>query len=75
LYNDIFEDVTAMDEAIEALAGRLLTKSVPAMRGLKKVFWEGTAHWDELLAERAAISGELILSKEAKDAINAFKSK
>jgi methylglutaconyl-CoA hydratase len=75
LYNDIFEDATAMDEAIEALAGRLLTKSVPAMRGLKKVFWEGTAHWDELLAERAAISGELILSKEAKDAINAFKSK
>jgi hypothetical protein len=28
-----------------------------------------------LLAERAAISGELILSKEAKDAIGAFKSK
>ena len=75
LYNDIFEDAAAMDEAIEALAGRLLTKSVPAMRGLKKVFWEGTEHWDELLAERAAISGELILSKEAKDAIGAFKSK
>jgi methylglutaconyl-CoA hydratase len=45
------------------------------MRGLKKVFWEGTEHWDDLLAERAAISGELILSKEAKDAIGAFKSK
>jgi len=75
LYNDIFEDAAAMDEAIEALAGRLLTKSVPAMRGLKKVFWEGTEHWDELLAERAAISGELILSKEAKDAIGAFKKK
>ena len=73
LYNDIFEDTAAMDDAIEALAGRLLTKSVPAMRGLKKVFWEGTEHWDELLAERAAISGELILSKEAKDAIGAFK--
>jgi methylglutaconyl-CoA hydratase len=42
------------------------------MRGLKKVFWEGTEHWDQLLAERAAISGELILSKEAKDAIGAF---
>ena len=75
LYNDIFEDAAAMDAAIEALAGRLLTKSVPAMRGLKKVFWEGTEHWDQLLAERAAISGELILSKEAKDAIGAFKSK
>jgi methylglutaconyl-CoA hydratase len=75
LYNDIFEDAAAMDAAIEALAGRLLTKSVPAMRGLKKVFWEGMEHWDQLLAERAAISGELILSKEAKDAIGAFKSK
>jgi methylglutaconyl-CoA hydratase len=75
LYNDIFEDTAAMDTAIEALVGRLLTKSVPAMRGLKKVFWEGTEHWDDLLAERAAISGELILSKEAKDAIHAFKKK
>jgi methylglutaconyl-CoA hydratase len=75
LYNDIFEDAAAMDEAIEALVGRLVTKSVPAMRGLKHVFWQGTEHWDELLAERAAISGELILSKEAKDAINAFKSR
>jgi methylglutaconyl-CoA hydratase len=45
------------------------------MQGLKKVFWEGTEHWDELLAKRAAISGALILSKEAKDAINAFKKK
>lgn len=75
LYNDIFEDVAAMDAAIEALASRLLTKSVPAMRGLKKVFWEGTENWDSLLAARAAISGELILSKEAKDAINAFRNK
>ena len=75
LYNDIFEDVAAMDAAIEALASRLLTKSVPAMHGLKKVFWEGTENWDSLLAERAAISGELILSKEAKDAINAFRNK
>ncbi len=75
LYNDVFEDTAAMDQAIEALVDRLVTKSVPAMRGLKQVFWQGTEHWDELLAERAAISGELILSKEAKDAINAFKKK
>ena len=76
LYNDIFEDAAAMDEAIEALAGRLLTKSVlQRCAGSKRIFWEGTEHWDELLAERAAVSGELILSKEAKDAIGAFKSK
>ncbi len=75
LYNDIFESVQEMDEAIEALASKLLSSSTEAMKGLKQVFWEGTEHWDELLAERAAISGELILSQEAKKAINKFKSK
>jgi methylglutaconyl-CoA hydratase len=75
LYNDVFEDVQAMDVAVEALASKLLSSSSDAMRGLKRVFWEGTEHWDQLLAERAAVSGELILSQAAKDAINAFKSK
>ena len=75
LYNDIFATVEEMDAAIDELVNRLSTKSFPAMQGLKKVFWEGTEHWDELLAKRAAISGSLILSKEAKDAINAFKKK
>jgi len=75
LYNDIFDDAQAMDAAVEALASTLLNSSSAAMRGLKRVFWEGTEHWDELLAVRAADSGALILSQEAKDAINAFKSK
>jgi methylglutaconyl-CoA hydratase len=75
LYNDIFDTVEAMDAEVDALVGRLLTKSVAAMSGLKKVFWEGTEHWDQLLAERAEISGKLILSDEAKAAITAFKSK
>jgi methylglutaconyl-CoA hydratase len=75
LYNDIFDTAEEMDAAVEALVGRLLASSSEAMKGLKKVFWEGTEHWDELLAERAAISGELILSEEAKAAINKFKSK
>ena len=75
LYNDVFDSAEAMDEAIEALASRLLSSSLDAMKGLKRIFWEGTEHWDELLAERAAVSGELILSQAAKDAINKFKSK
>jgi methylglutaconyl-CoA hydratase len=42
---------------------------------LKKVFWEGTEHWDELLLERAAMSGKLVLSDFTRNAINAFKKK
>jgi len=41
----------------------------------KKVFWKGTEHWDELLKERAATSGRLILSKYSKEFIQHFKSK
>ena len=45
------------------------------MAKLKNVFWQGTEHWDELLAERAQLSGKLVLSDFTRDAINAFKKK
>ena len=45
------------------------------MRLLKKVFWEGTEHWDDLLIERAAMSGELVLSDFSKKSISKFKKK
>jgi methylglutaconyl-CoA hydratase len=53
----------------------LVASSPEAMRRLKAVFWEDAAHWDELLDERAAISGQLVLSAQAKTAILAFKQK
>jgi methylglutaconyl-CoA hydratase len=45
------------------------------MRQLKKIFWQGTEHWDQLLAERAEISGQLVLSDFTKQAIAKFKAK
>jgi methylglutaconyl-CoA hydratase len=75
LYTDVFESAEEMDEEIEALAGRLSKSNPEAMRLLKNIFWEGTEHWDELLKERAAMSGKLVLSDFARDAINAFKKK
>ena len=42
---------------------------------MKKVFWEGTEHWDELLVERAGISGTLVLSDFTRNAIEKFKAK
>ena len=44
-------------------------------RELKTIFWAGTENWDELLVERAAISGTLVLSDFTKNAINSFKAK
>ena len=49
--------------------------SPEAMRELKKVFWKGTEDWDELLKERAAISGRLILNSHSREFIEKFKNK
>ena len=73
LYTEIFDDAAQMDEAIEKLADQLCKSNPEAMSMLKKVFWEGTENWDELLAERAEMSGRLVLSDFTRNAINAFK--
>ncbi len=75
LFNDVFDSAEEMDTALSALIDRLLSKSQRAMTELKKVFWVGTEHWSALLAERAAISGALVLTEESKSAIEAFKKK
>ena len=73
LYSEIFDTVEAMDESISTLANTLAKSNPEAMQMLKKVFWQGTSHWDELLLERAAMSGKLVLSEFTRNAINKFK--
>lgn len=75
LYTDIFDSIEEMDEAIQTLANKLAKSNPEAMQLLKKVFWEGTENWDQLLAERAAMSGKLVLSDFTVNAINSFKKK
>jgi methylglutaconyl-CoA hydratase len=75
LYANIFEDANDMDEAITVLANKLAASNPEAMSLLKRVFWEGAENWDELLSERAAMSGRLVLSEFTKNAINEFKKK
>lgn len=75
LYADIFENVEDMDKAIDKLADQLSKSNPESMKLLKKVFWEGTENWDQLLDDRAALSGELVLSDFTINAINAFKKK
>jgi methylglutaconyl-CoA hydratase len=75
LYYHLHESVAEMDTEIAALIGRLKGFNPDAMRQLKEVFWQGTENWDQLLADRAAISGELVLSNFTRNAINSFKKK
>jgi methylglutaconyl-CoA hydratase len=75
LYTEVFESAEQMDEAIEKLATTVSGSNPEAMAGLKKIMWEGTDHWDELLIERAESSGRLVLSDFTRNAINKFKNK
>lgn len=75
LYAETFETAEEMDKAIDTLVEKLAKSNPEAMSMLKKVFWEGTENWDELLLDRAAMSGKLVLSDFTRNAINAFKKK
>ena len=75
LYAKVLDDTTALDEYVEGFAQQLSAMSPEAMRELKQVLWQGTEHWDELLASRAEISGRLVLSDFTKGAIAAIKQK
>ncbi len=75
LYTGVYDDADEMDKEIDILANRLAKSNPEAMRLLKKIFWEGTENWDDLLAERAGMSGTLVLSDFTRNAINAFKKK
>jgi methylglutaconyl-CoA hydratase len=75
LYTDVFETEDDMDEEILRLSTQLAKSSPDAMAELKKIFWQGTENWDELLVERAGISGTLVLSDFTVNAIHAFKKK
>ncbi len=73
LYANVYESIESLDEAVQAFATHLCTYNPDAMTEMKKVFWRGTEDWNTLLAERAAISGRLVLSEFTKEKLKAFK--
>lgn len=75
LYTEVYDSAEEMDEAVNTLAKKLASSNPEALALLKRIFWEGTEHWDELLEERAGMSGKLVLSEFTINAIEKFKSK
>ena len=73
LFTQVFETTEELDEQVAAFAANLCTYNPEAMKEMKQVFWQGTEHWDELLAQRAMISGRLVLSDFTKETLKRFK--
>jgi methylglutaconyl-CoA hydratase len=74
LYNEVYADMLSMDEALGTLAQKLASYHPDALTGLKQILWEGTEDWDDILKQRAAISGELVLSEFTQQALQSFLS-
>ena len=72
LFANVYDSIEELDAAVEAFAQHLCTYNPEAMSEMKKIFWKGTDDWDDLLAERAAISGRLVLSDFTKKTLEKF---
>ncbi|KYP15390.1 enoyl-CoA hydratase/isomerase family protein [Flavihumibacter sp. CACIAM 22H1] len=75
LFAELHPNLEGMDESIARLSATLAASSPDAMLEMKKMFWKGTENWDQLLNERAAISGRLVLGSFTRAAIEKFKAK
>ncbi len=73
LFSEVFSTLEELDERLNTFAFELSNYNIEALEEIKKIFWEGTENWDNLLYERAAISGRLVLSEYTKEALQKFK--
>lgn len=75
LFTEVYDTINELEDGVEVIASKLASSSPDAMKELKRVLWEGTENWDELLETRAEISGKLVFSDFTKEYINQFKNK
>lgn len=73
LFAKVFETIREMDLEVENLASKLSKYNLDSLKEMKKVLWEGTEDWNDLLGKRAEISGKLVLSEFTKNTLRKFK--
>ena len=73
LFSKVFENTKELDKELDFFTQKLASYNPEALQELKKILWEGTSHWNELLVERAAITGKLVLSQFAQNALASLK--
>src|SRR5690606_22976946 len=73
LYAKVYDSHRELDRELDLHLGKLATYGKEALSQMKKILWEGTDHWDRLLAERAAISGELALLPQTRKTLENLK--
>ena len=75
LYQKVYDGPEELFRNARVFTIRLASHSTTAATRLKRSLWSGTDHWPDLLAERAAVTGRLVLQPEAKAALAKFKNR
>ena len=75
VYHSVSENIEMMDEEIKAFMEKLSTRISDALSLIKKVSWEGTEHFEQLMPERILMSASLILEDSAKKNIEKIKER
>ncbi|WP_347922675.1 enoyl-CoA hydratase/isomerase family protein [Pontimicrobium sp. SW4] len=73
LFTQVYQTVEELDEAVNTFAKNLCSYNPKAMSEMKTMFWRGTEDWDQLLIQRAKISGRLVLSDFTKETLKKYK--
>jgi len=70
LLAEVHSSISELDTALDQLTKRLSGYNPAAMKELKRILWEGTQDWEELLPERAKITSGLVLSQHVQGVIS-----
>jgi methylglutaconyl-CoA hydratase len=66
LYQESFDTIELMDVRLEEYISKLCTYPSASLAGIKKMYSEGTEHWDQLLEDRVQTVSKLLLTKETQ---------
>lgn len=75
LYNEVCGSAEELSRSVTGLAEQLAKSSPHAMKEIKAMLWSNTENLDEMMQQRAELSGKLALSDFTKDFIAGFKNR
>ncbi len=75
VYHSVAPTIAEMDAKLEKFLETLASRSSEALALIKKVSWEGTEHFNELMPARIHMSASLILEDSAKKNIASIKER
>ena len=75
IYHSVSDSIAEMDEKLAQFLQKLSERSDDALALIKKVSWEGTDHFNDLMPARIHMSASLILEDSAKQNIEKIKER